>query len=249
MLAELANCLLKHFIVFYSNGFCSVWCLSFYKRASPGCCWASRILDGTFPWTHWQKRGFPGGSVIVCLQCRRYRFDPWVRKIPWKRERGPLQYSFLGNPIERGAWQATVHGVAKSWTWLSTKPPPPPLAREILQVLSVVLRFSPGVLTSSRGGGHPSFQWWLGTGLLGYFDCCYCLVAKLCLTPLWPHGLVAPPGSSVQGKSVQVSLSRQKYYSGLPFPWSSPPRNWNPISCIGRWILYHLATWEASFDP
>ena len=28
----------------------------------------------------------------------------------------PLQYSCLENPIDRGAWQATVHGVAKSWT-------------------------------------------------------------------------------------------------------------------------------------
>ena len=28
----------------------------------------------------------------------------------------PLQYSCLGNPTDRGAWQATVHGVAKSWT-------------------------------------------------------------------------------------------------------------------------------------
>ena len=30
-----------------------------------------------------------------------------------------LQYSCLGNPMDRGAWQATVHGVAKSWTQLS----------------------------------------------------------------------------------------------------------------------------------
>ena len=28
----------------------------------------------------------------------------------------PLQYSYLGNPMDRGAWRATVHGVAKSWT-------------------------------------------------------------------------------------------------------------------------------------
>ena len=27
-----------------------------------------------------------------------------------------LQYSCLGNPMDRGAWQMTVHGVAKSWT-------------------------------------------------------------------------------------------------------------------------------------
>ena len=30
----------------------------------------------------------------------------------------PLQYSCLENPMERGAWQATVHGVAESWTQL-----------------------------------------------------------------------------------------------------------------------------------
>ena len=30
-----------------------------------------------------------------------------------------LQYSLLENPMGRGAWRATVHGVAKSWTWLS----------------------------------------------------------------------------------------------------------------------------------
>ena len=32
----------------------------------------------------------------------------------------PLQYSCLENPMDRGAWQATVHGVAKSWIQLST---------------------------------------------------------------------------------------------------------------------------------
>ena len=29
-----------------------------------------------------------------------------------------LQYSCLENPMDRGAWQVTVHGVTKSWTWL-----------------------------------------------------------------------------------------------------------------------------------
>ena len=31
----------------------------------------------------------------------------------------PLQYSYLKNPMDRGAWWAAVHGVAKSWTGLS----------------------------------------------------------------------------------------------------------------------------------
>ena len=30
----------------------------------------------------------------------------------------PLQYCCLGNPMDRGAWQATVHGTTKSWTQL-----------------------------------------------------------------------------------------------------------------------------------
>ena len=43
-----------------------------------------------------------------------------VRSIPgWERypregNGNPLQYSFLGNPMDRGAWQATVHGVTES---------------------------------------------------------------------------------------------------------------------------------------
>ena len=32
----------------------------------------------------------------------------------------PLQYSYLENPMDRGAWWATVHGAVKSWTRLST---------------------------------------------------------------------------------------------------------------------------------
>ena len=34
----------------------------------------------------------------------------------------PLQYVCLQNPMDRGAWWAAVHGVTKSWTWLSDFP-------------------------------------------------------------------------------------------------------------------------------
>ena len=44
--------------------------------------------------------------------------SPWVGKIPWRKE-WPLQYSCLENSMHRGAWWATVHGIAKSQTWLS----------------------------------------------------------------------------------------------------------------------------------
>ena len=39
-------------------------------------------------------------------------------KIPCRRN-NPLQYSCLENSVDRGDWCTTVHGVAKSWTWLS----------------------------------------------------------------------------------------------------------------------------------
>ena len=47
------------------------------------------------------------------LQCRRHGRSPWMGKVPWRRIWQPLQCSRLGNPMDRGAWWATVHGVTK----------------------------------------------------------------------------------------------------------------------------------------
>ena len=49
---------------------------------------------------------------------RRCKMDPWVRKMPWRRARQPAPVFLPGNPMDRGAWQATVHSVAKSRTQL-----------------------------------------------------------------------------------------------------------------------------------
>ena len=57
-----------------------------------------------------------------CRRLRRCRFNPWVRKVPWRTKWQPTQYSCLENPMGRGAWWATVHGVAQSQTRLSTSP-------------------------------------------------------------------------------------------------------------------------------
>ena len=66
----------------------------------------SIFLDG------YTYMGFPGGTSgkeSTC-QCRRRGFNPCVGKIPWRRKCKPLQYSCLGNPMDRGARQAMVHG-------------------------------------------------------------------------------------------------------------------------------------------
>ena len=41
-------------------------------------------------------------------------FNPWVRKSSWRRAWQPTLVFLLENPMDRGAWWATVHGVAKS---------------------------------------------------------------------------------------------------------------------------------------
>ena len=52
------------------------------------------------------------------LTYKRHGFNPWVGKIPWKRTWQATPSSCLGNPIERGAWQAIIHTAAQSWTQL-----------------------------------------------------------------------------------------------------------------------------------
>ena len=41
---------------------------------------------------------------------------PGLGRSPGDKNGNPLQYSCLGNPMDGGAWLATVHGVAKNWT-------------------------------------------------------------------------------------------------------------------------------------
>ena len=49
------------------------------------------------------------------LQCRRPRFNPWS-SMPWRRAGYPLQYSWLENSMDRGAWKAAIHGITESDT-------------------------------------------------------------------------------------------------------------------------------------
>ena len=58
------------------------------------------------------------GKESTC-QCRRCGIDPWAGKIPWGRKWQLTAVFLLGNPMDRGVWWATVHGVAESQTWLS----------------------------------------------------------------------------------------------------------------------------------
>ena len=61
------------------------------------------------------EKGFPGSSGgRVCLQCGRPVSDPGSGRSPGEGNGNLLQYSWLENPMDRGNWQAIVHGVTKS---------------------------------------------------------------------------------------------------------------------------------------
>ena len=65
--------------------------------------------------------GFPDGdsgkeSTCQCRRHKRHGFNTWVGKIPGGGHGNPLQYSCLENPMDRGAWWATAHRIAKSQT-------------------------------------------------------------------------------------------------------------------------------------
>ena len=65
--------------------------------------------------------GFPGGSAVKNPPANAGDVSsvPGLGRSPGEGNGNPLQYSCLENPMDRGARQAAVHGVAKSRTQLS----------------------------------------------------------------------------------------------------------------------------------
>ena len=72
-------------------------------------------------------RGFPYSSVSKESACNARDPDliPGLGRSPGEGNGNPLQYSCLENSMDRGAWWATVHGVARVGHDLAAKPPPP----------------------------------------------------------------------------------------------------------------------------
>ena len=70
--------------------------------------------------------GFPGGSVLKnplanAGDAGDMGLISGLGRSPGVGNGNPFRYSCLGNPIDRGAWRATVHGVANGRTWLSMR--------------------------------------------------------------------------------------------------------------------------------
>ena len=64
------------------------------------------------------RKGFPGGSEVKASSCNAGDLGsiPGLGRSPGEGNGNPLQYSCLENPMDGGAWWATVHAVAESDT-------------------------------------------------------------------------------------------------------------------------------------
>ena len=76
-------------------------------------------MNGYFylPNIFWTKQKQNSFKIIICNIILQW-FNHLIVAIG-EGNGNPLQYSCLENSMDRGAWWAAVHGVAKSWTWLS----------------------------------------------------------------------------------------------------------------------------------
>ena len=78
---------------------------------------------GIFYWLLFLDRDTHGASQVALWNLPADAGDmdsiPGLGRSPGEGNGNPLQNSCLENPMDGGAWQAIVHGVAKSQTWLS----------------------------------------------------------------------------------------------------------------------------------
>ena len=72
---------------------------------------------------------------------------PESGRSPEEGNGNPLQYSCLKNPMDRGTWQAAIHGTTKSWTWLKQLTTAPPFYVMKVKSFSRVRVFAtPGIV-------------------------------------------------------------------------------------------------------
>ena len=81
-------------------------------------------MFATFEVVLYIQEGFPGGSDGKESACNAGDTGsiPGSGRSPGEGHGNPLQYSCLENPVDGGAWWATVHGVTKSQKQLSDLP-------------------------------------------------------------------------------------------------------------------------------
>ena len=146
----------------------------------------------------------------------------------------PLQYSCLENPMDKGAWQVTVHGVPKSWTWLSDWHTHTPGACELNwekanrtgAAAAARSRQSCPTLCDPIDGSPP------GSPVPGILQARTLEWTAISFSSAWKWKvkakllsrvrLLATPWTAAYQAPPPMGFSRQEYWSGVPLP--SPNR-------------------------
>ena len=117
---------------------------------------------------------------------------PGSGRSPGERNGYPLQCPCLENPMDRGAWQATVHGVTKSWTWMSDQAQHSKHVRQSLKMrswISLVVQWL-RILLPMQGTQVRSLIWKdptrCGAAKPTHYDCWACALGACELHPLKP---------------------------------------------------------------
>ena len=92
--------------------------------------------------THPSILGFLDGTVVKNLLANAGDVGdpgsiPGLGRYPGAGNGNPLQHPCLENSMDRGAWRATVHGVAKTWTWLSDRAHMQEMAKLNIDILRI----------------------------------------------------------------------------------------------------------------
>ena len=129
-LTELISCERDYTVLYFY-----IYCLTLYQREKKI---ANSCLKVLVP----ASSGFPGGLVVKNppANVRDASSVPWLGRSPGEGNGNSLQYSWLWNPVDRGAWQTTVHEVTKESDtneWLNNKRSSLKGKLEIIRLISI----------------------------------------------------------------------------------------------------------------
>ena len=175
---------------------------------------------------------FPGGSAVKNLPTTQETacnagdvgLIPGLGRSPGVGSGNPLQYSCLENPMDRGAWLATVHGVTWVGHDLVTKLPPAGCWEPSLFHLIVLIHSSPHLYShryeeNSFSGGS---------------------VIKN--PPAKAGDVITRCGFYPWVRKIPWRRAWQPTHSGLLCPWNSPGKN-TRVSCRTLWSVILPFPW------
>ena len=182
--------------------------------------------------------GFPGGTsgqepTCPCRRHKKHEFNPWVRKIPWRRAWQPTsvflpgesygQRSLLGDSL----WG---HKELDMTEWLQGRGGTRILTQICLIPKALLVSYTLKTLIFVMSFPYLLLLNLIHACLLNHFS-----LVRLFET-LWNVAHKAP---------LSLGFSRQEYWSGLLYPppgessWSGDWTHFSYVSCICRWFLYH----------